>query len=561
MTTTTRTTGTARRGPVKTMLVMFTLFALLAGACGGSDPESADPGETDGSTVPGDGAPEPVNESEYASGGTVRLRINDVWRSFDIQNVGEGITHRIASNIYATLLYQYPDGELTGYLAEEWEVEPDSITFTLRDDAFCADGTPVTPTVVANSLQRMIDAEAQYNSLLFGPGPYEVIADDEAGTVEFNVGTPYSYLEYAFANNFPGTSTGIICPAGLEAGADLENNLYGAGPYTVSEVVDGEQITLELRDDFAWGPDGVTAETPGIAETVVYQVVNNTTTAANLLLTGDLDIAEVAGPDRERLQNEPDVTAFQAVNFAVLPLTFNHLEGHPTADPALRQALITAVDPARFVEAAWRGEAQMGPSIIPEQSRCFDPSVSERVPEPSIDAARQVLADNGYDVSGDTVTLDGEPVEITVILSNQLDPAPEYLRDVWTELGVEVDLRSVDYQVYVSDAILDGQHDVSLMQTSAPAPIPGPLGVRTTGALPTDGVNYTWIIDSELDEMVSEAVTLLGEEECELWSQYQHRLWDEWHLLPLGMPYNYTFGQGVDMSRGIRPLEFRVLAD
>ena len=38
-----------------------------------------------------------------------------------------------------------PDGKLVPYLAKSWEQTPNSITFTLRSDATCADGTITEP--------------------------------------------------------------------------------------------------------------------------------------------------------------------------------------------------------------------------------------------------------------------------------------------------------------------------------------------------------------------------------------------------------------------------------
>src|SRR4029077_8730130 len=129
------------------------------------------------------------------------------------------------------------DGKLRPYLADSWEVTPTSITFKLRKDATCSDGTPVTPTVVRNSFQRMIDVKSPYRATLWGPGPYSVAADDAAGTFTFTVGTPFSTLVWGFSDTFPGVTTGIVCPAGLADPTQLKTKMFGAGAYTVAEAV------------------------------------------------------------------------------------------------------------------------------------------------------------------------------------------------------------------------------------------------------------------------------------------------------------------------------------
>ncbi|MFD2352745.1 hypothetical protein ACFSTC_30840 [Nonomuraea ferruginea] len=37
------------------------------------------------------------------------------------------------------------DGGIVPGLAEKWDVKPDAVTFTLRKDVTCSDGSPVTP--------------------------------------------------------------------------------------------------------------------------------------------------------------------------------------------------------------------------------------------------------------------------------------------------------------------------------------------------------------------------------------------------------------------------------
>ena len=81
-------------------------------------------------------------------------------------------------------------------------------------------------------------------------------------------------------------------------------NPVGAG---FVEAVHGDHVTMKLRPDFKWGPNGITAKTLGIPDTIIYKIVTNETTAANLLITGGLDLATLNGPEIDRALQQPAV--------------------------------------------------------------------------------------------------------------------------------------------------------------------------------------------------------------------------------------------------------------
>src|SRR5579884_3044204 len=167
-------------------VVACAVIAVLVSACSG--------GNAGGNA--GAGVARPV------SGGTLTIRGT---RDFDTWDPATCTTCReYASVFYATLLAIDGRGKVVPYLARSYTATATSITFKLRTDATCSDGTRVTPEVVKNSLQRMIDVKAPNNAALFGPGPYSVSADDANDTVTFSVGTPFSDLVYGFTQLDPG---------------------------------------------------------------------------------------------------------------------------------------------------------------------------------------------------------------------------------------------------------------------------------------------------------------------------------------------------------------------
>jgi peptide/nickel transport system substrate-binding protein len=481
-------------------------------------------------------------------GGTVTIRLNQDWRDFSVQTTGEGNTQTLLQNAYATLLAQDASGKLIPYLAESFEATASKVVFKLKKDITCADGTPVTPEVVRASLQNMITVKSAYNTVNWGKGPYTITADEAAGSVTFETATPYGPLPYGFSNTFPASMTGIVCPAGLQPGADLPNKMYGAGPYQLVEAVHGDHVTFKLRPEFKGGPDGLTAQTPGLPEQVVYKIVPTDATAVQLLRTGGLDVAAINGTQVAQLLGDQSLSYTRSNGFLIWPLVFNQKPGKPTADKVLRQALITAVDPKEFAQAVWQGRAVTGAGIGTTDVECYDSAVEQMAPKPSIEDAKKVLTDGGYTYSGNQLTKDGQQVSLHLMTDNTLNPGPEYVAEQWKALGINVNLDNLPYQQYVTK-LLASDHDASFVESSSPGPIFGPMSQRLTGPIPPQGTNYAATYDDTLNAIQARAITKSGQDSCADWSQFQKRLWENWTMLPLGAPYQYLFAKGFDITK------------
>ncbi|WP_166663944.1 ABC transporter substrate-binding protein [Actinophytocola oryzae] len=534
---------------------MAALVAVVVVAAACSSQPTTPANESAGRTVKADIA---------AKGGSVTIRLNQDWRDFSVQTTGEGNTQALLQNAYATLLAQDASGKLIPYLAESYKATADTITFKLKKDITCSDGTPVTPEVVRASLQNMVTVKSAYNTVNWGKGPYTITADDKDGTVTFKTATPYGPLAYGFSNAFPASMTGIVCPAGLKPGADLTTQMYGAGPYTLVDAVHGDHVTFKLRSDFKGGPEGTTSQTAGLPEQVTYKIVPTDATAVQLLKTGGLDVASIGGTQVAQLLNDQTLSYTRSTGFFVFPLAFNQAPGKPTADKALRQALITAIDPKAFAQAVWQGRAVTSPTIATPDVECYDADVAKLAPKPSVDAAKKVLADAGYTLDNGKLTKNGAPVTIHLMTDNTLNPGPEYIADQWQQLGVTVNADNLPYQQYVTK-LLASDMDVSFVESNSPGPIFGPMSQRVTGPVPPKGgTNYAGTYDDTLNSIQAKAIAQSGKASCADWTDFQEQLWKNWSMLPLGSPYQYMFAKGFDITRArgsnAYPINIRKLA-
>ncbi|MCM6762939.1 ABC transporter substrate-binding protein [Rathayibacter sp. ZW T2_19] len=333
---------------------------------------------------------------------------------------------------FDTLLRQ---GETEGYiggLATEWEsLSASDYVFTLRDDATCADGTPITPTIVADSFEYLTgleDAGAQtWKNQAFGSGDATFTADDAAGTLTVALSEPYSQLLGGMTR--PGT--GIICPAGL---ADPEGLAAGtvdgawSGPYTLSDLSAGVSASYTLRDDYDAWP--AWEEVEGVpATTINLTVQSDSNTSANLLESGGVDLARFYDSNALRFENDD---AYTTVTFAssAYNLVFNEAAGSGSVfegNQELREAVAQAIDTEGFNAAGLDG---LG------------------VPQYTVNAAsyRCALDDESlvqeYDPAAASSALTGQTIRL-LIMSNW-DPAADFLAESLRAAGATVTVSAPD---------------------------------------------------------------------------------------------------------------------
>jgi len=440
-------------------------------------------------------------------------------------------------------------GKVVPYLASSWKVTLNSVTFTIRRGVTCADGTPVTPTVVANSLRRLFSPEitkaspeVDWGSFYFGAGGTSSVSrDDAAGTVTFTQSARNSELLYSFL--WP--QVGIVCPAGLDVRAGEGNRSYGSGPY-ILESRSQTQAVLRRRPDWNWGLSGRTNSDPGVPDILTLKTVLNETTAANLLLTGGLDLARVIGTDVERLLADRSVTHASAFSFSAEYLIFNEDPNHPTGDEKVREAIMVAVDPAGYNQAALGGRGRSASGLFMPGTRCYSSGTAALMPSSpgDVNKARSMLLAYGYQLSADgRLQRSGKPLTLMVVGNTTQNSGPEYIADQLTKMGATVTLRVLDRKTSL-DTVVRGDYDVAPIDQGFAVPTPGLTPNDWNGVLPpTPGNNLSRTTDSVLIGLMEKGRSGL---DCFPWVQWQRRILEKHHALPLPALQYLYFGRGLE---------------
>ena len=98
------------------------------------------------------------DESTYVDGATFSMALSSDPGNLDPQMAAGSALFTMSQLAYDSLVsVNAESGAIESQLATEWAVDDTLVTFTLTDGVTCADGTELTPTVVADNIAFVAD--------------------------------------------------------------------------------------------------------------------------------------------------------------------------------------------------------------------------------------------------------------------------------------------------------------------------------------------------------------------------------------------------------------------
>jgi len=328
--------------------------------------------------------------------------------------------------------------------------------FTLRADAVFSDGTPLTPSHVAASLNAARNCDL-YSARL--AQILSVDADEESVTVTLA----------APNGNLPALLDIPITIPGNEGEPPL-----GTGNYRFSGQGSGLSLTKNPHRR---------QETPLPVSSIPLRA---TSTVDQRIAAFDAGLITAVTSDptaSTALGYSCSYETWSSPTTSMLYLGF-HCQSDFCSDPALRQAVSLAVDRSSLVNSLLSGHADPTPIPVSPASALYDASLAAEL-EYSLSDALQLLADSGYQLSEDNLlhTARGKQVELNLLVntdnSYRLDIA-HYLASELGKLGLAVNVTALPWDEFLL-ALAAGEFDLYLGQVKMTADFdPSPL---LTGAL------------------------------------------------------------------------------
>ena len=328
------------------------------------------------------------------------------------------------------LLYGVP--EFRGELAEDWTIDEDgTATFTIREDAAFADGTPITAHDLAYTLRRSIDGPGYIGALLpfinISSSDQIVVEDDQTLVVRADGTSPFFEQFMAF-QVFGALDEDRI---EAEAAADdewgmafLEENPTESGPYVIDEFDRESQVVLKPNENYPHQDrimnDGVT-----------IRFVPDADQRALLLQSGDLDMVAGLSPRLlAELDADPDVDVVSVPSTRIAYMGMNNAI-EPLDDVTVRQAISTAIPYDALIDQVMAGYAAPAGNLVTSP---MDTYAGDEIGtyEEDLEAATALIEEAGAE---------GAQLELAVRQSRaQEQEAATFIQDNLRQIGLDVEI-------------------------------------------------------------------------------------------------------------------------
>jgi len=513
---------------------LFPVLLLALGLLAGCDRSSPSPEITHGATVPAFGDTfieasigEPSNLLPVLSSDSASSEINGL--------------------VYNGLVRYDRNLRLEGELAESWEVSNDglTITFHLRHGVVWHDGAPFTSADVLFTYQMYIDPKV--------PTSY---AEDFKQVADLQTPDPWTVRvvypqPYAPALESWGTS---IHPRHLLEGQDvtkspLSRMPIGTGPYRFVEWQSGEKLVLEANADYFEGAPYI--------RRVVYRVIPDSTTQFLELLSGGLDFM---GLTPLQYRKRTDTPAFQNsfnkyryLSFSYSYLGYN-LRKPLFQDQRLRQAITCAIDKQEIVDGVLLGMGQVATGPYKPDTWVYNPKIRHYPYDPK--RARELLEEAGwFDKDNDGVRERGaEKLSFTIVTNQGNDlrvRTAEILQRRLKEVGIEVQIRVVEWATFLKEFIFPGNFDATILGWSG-GPEPDQYNIWHSSKTGPRDLNFIHYKNAEVDSLLERGRRTFDQAE-------RKRIYDRFQeILAEEQPYTFLYvGEALPVVsarfRGIEP--------
>ena len=393
-------------------------------------------------------------------------------------------------------------------LARRW-TRPDRTTlvFELDPRATWEDGVPVTAQDVVFALNRARDPRLSPQTATLLRRLKSVEPDGDRRVIaHFTEWYPEQFYDVTYhAPPLPAHLLQGIPPDSLATSAFVSHPV-GDGPYRFVRRSPGQQIELEANDNFFLGR-------PGIGR-ILFLIVPDPEARVNLLQNGDVDALDniYSLPNWSRVEHLPNYQYYPVPGSTLIYANFNQRDPadtsrpHPLfADPALRRALIQALDRPRMVHAAYGPLVQTPSGPL---SALLNRSV-DSPPDISFDTAlaRRALAQDGWtDREADgTLRRGSQPLRFRIMVPSAVAAwvnLATQMQEAWRRIGVAADLDLVDRPVFVARRNA-GQFDLA-MYGAAQDPSPSGL-VQSWTCAGIGGSNVSHYCDPAVDSLLDRA--------------------------------------------------------
>ena len=450
------------------------------------------------------------------------LRVSFAWPTFIDPAVGSDFSSSSSfTNLYDSLVYPTPEGDVVPAVAERWETSEDGLTWTfyLRQGIKFHDGTDLTAEDVAFSMERLKTIGEGYAFLFLDKVASTEVLDDYI--VRFRLSQPFGpfliTLPRLYILNKECVLEHIETPGPYGDFGDYAKDYLlthdcGSGPYRVKEMRTEEFLVMEKVENY-WAnslpgvPDLLKVK-PNAPDEVKFIGTTEPVTIRTMMSRRELEISDQWQPN-EGWQALDQISGVDIASF--FPGTSFYLMLHtrkpPTDDIHFRKAMAWAFDYATVVEQIFPGSRQaVGPvaATVPGHKDTFQY-------HRDLDKAREELQKSKY-----FNELDNYPVEFHWIAEVPDEEKVALLFQAnMAEIGIKVNVVKVPWLSVVEEmADMETSPNIVSVFVAPHYPEAGSiLESRYHSKSAATWEQNEWLLSDEVDSMIEDAIATINRDE------------------------------------------------
>lgn len=412
--------------------------------------------------------------------------------------------------LYAPAYYIYTDGTIDYILAESMEASEDGLTYTmkLKEGLKWSDGEALTADDIVFTYEKQ-NADSQ--NLYIEGKPITVEKTDDL-TVKFT-------LPAVSASAFELLSSEVsILPKHVFEGKNtfdinmLEEEVVGAGPYTLEEYKTGQYLKFKKNPDYANGEASI--------DTIVYKIIEKDDTATLALQNGEVD-AWIALPDL--LEPFDGNDAFNITNYSEGRVAYMRL--NPVAenmkDQSYREGILHALDREEIMLAAYSDKEfyKIGYSFLPYNNSYYSDDVEKW--EQDLDKAKELTANGAKSLKLCYVEEDSVQEKQALTIQAELK-----------EIGIQVELVGTNQASYMKIAYDNTNTDYDILLGGYVMGVDPDMYSMLFVSTKDNMINYN---NTEVNDLFAKGNSTLDEKERkEIYAEAQRKVSEDAIFYPFG---------------------------
>ena len=469
-------------------VVLAALLGLLASGCGEKGGKSAQ-----------ESSPSSSGNPAYGDS-IIEGSIGDI-SGFISAVTTDSASHAAAGYVFNGLVKYDKNLELTGELAESWEISPDGkkIVFRLREGVKWSDGAPCTSDDVLFTYKKMIDPKTptaygedfKQVTKAYAPDPLTFVAEYDRPYAPALASWGMHILPKHLLEQYPDISR-----------SPLNKKPVGTGPYLFTDWKTGDKTVFDANPDY-W--DGK----PYIAR-VVTRVIPDSATMFLELKSGKLDLMNLS-PLQYTRQTDTKQFRESFKKYQYLSSGYTYLGfrlGHPFfKDRRVRQAIAFAINKKEIIDGVLFGLGEEATGPYKPGTWAHNPDVTRYEHDPA--RAKELLSQAGWDrtdSSGVLIDGKGRRFEFTVLTNagnKSREQTAAIIQQNLAAVGIRMEIRTVEWAAFINEFVKKRNFDALILGWNI-TPDPDQYDVWHSSKTGPDELNHVGYASAEADRLLEE---------------------------------------------------------